>query len=80
MYSFRRRHRPIYIPTQQTRTGRSHRAQERTAKHAAYNRTRRQTNRFMSKSRSRSRNRNNTVKTYRGGFFEKFVTDLKKAF
>ena len=33
---------------------------------------------------NRSRNRNNaktkTAKNYKGGFFEKFVTDLKKAF
>jgi len=79
MHSFRRRHRPIYIPTQQTRTGRSHRAQERTAKHAANNHRRRQTNRFMSKSRSRSRNRN-TVKSFKGGFFDKFVEDIKNSF
>ena len=71
------------MPGYSSRTSRHHKSLARNQRQ----KTRRNVPRWMSviseNGSRRNRNRNahkNKTKTYTGGFFEKFVSDLKKAF
>ena len=72
------------MPGYSSRTSRHHKSLARNQRQ----KTRRNVPRWMSvisengsrRSRNRNANKNRKSKNFKGGFFEKFVSDLKKSF